>query len=113
MRRAAPSVGSFAGDVDRHEGRVEAAFDGARMVEVPLRRAQGDVLHLVLQAVGNVDVGVDDRGASRELAGAPVELGRLTSALGPAASRSPSRFAKRRKAPGTPAGSWRKKARPV
>ncbi len=46
--------------VDRHERRVEAAGDGARIVEVAVLGALGDVFHLLEQPVGHVDVGVDD-----------------------------------------------------
>ena len=66
-RLAAARLLELRRDVDRHERRVEAARHRARMVEVPLRRAPGDVLHLVLQPVGNVDVGVDDQEAVGEL----------------------------------------------
>ena len=64
----------FGGNVDRHERRVEAAGDRARMVEVPLRRAQRDVLHLILQPVGNVDVRVDDQEPVGELLAAAREM---------------------------------------
>ena len=54
-------------NIDGHEGSVEAAFPGPGVIEIATARPNRDVLHSLVQAVGNVYMGIGDQ----ELPGQP------------------------------------------
>ncbi|MFY0523204.1 hypothetical protein ACN28I_08485 [Archangium gephyra] len=74
-------VWKLGGDVDGHEGHVEPALHGARVVEVASGGALRDVLgglairpQLLVEAVGHVDVAIRDDDSLREHAAALGEV---------------------------------------
>ena len=71
-------------DVDRHEAGLEPARLRAGVVEVPVRRGVADVLHLVLEALRKIDVGVHDQDLAGERVRARGEIraGRRGGATG-------------------------------
>ncbi len=57
------------GNVDGHEGRVEAAGPGPRVIDIAPHRGVGRVFVEVIQAVGQVDVAVHEEGGLDEAVG--------------------------------------------